>query len=367
MPRILLLATTDLVHDQRMTRISSSLHRAGAQVLLVGRILPHSQPLSTQQYEQQRMRCHFHKGKWFYLEFNIRLFFFLLSNRFDQVCAADLDTLLPALLVARLRGKKVLYDAHEYFTEVPELLHRPATRRVWEIIARIGIPRVDTAYTVGQHLAEVLSQRYGRPFHVIRNMPAGEPSVPAPDNHRPLLLYQGALNAGRGLEALLEAMLQLPDYTLWIAGQGDLQETLMAFSATHRLEKNVHFLGNLPPDTLRTITPRAWLGLNLLDGHSLSYYYSLANKSMDYVQAGIPSLQMDFPEYRHLNQTYPCFILLADASPASILNAVRGLEADPARYAQLCRNCREAQRVWNWEQEEKKLLPLYFPTPIIGL
>lgn len=360
MKRIVLLASTDLNHDQRMARISASLHRAGAEVWLIGRTLPYSLELADQPYHQHRIRCFFHKGKGFYLEYNLRLFFFLLFKPLDYLVAADLDTLLPAFLVARLRRKKVYYDAHEYFTEVPELRHRPTIKAIWESVAGFAVPRVDGAYTVSNSLATVLTARYQQPFAVIRNMPYRSLTTPANPTFRPLLLYQGALNAGRGLEALLEAMCLLPEFTLWLAGKGDLETSLQAFTRTHGLTSRVHFLGNLSPEVLKALTPQAWLGFNLLDSQSPSYYYSLANKSVDYVQAGIPSIQMDFPEYRHLNNTYECFLLLDELTPIAIEQAVRSLALDSARYAHLCLQCQAAAEVWNWEQEEQKLLPLFF-------
>ncbi|WP_205127803.1 hypothetical protein, partial [Okeania hirsuta] len=54
------------------------------------------------------------------------------------------------------------------------------------------------------------------------------------------------------------------------------------------LQKQVKFLGYLDPEELRRITPQAHLGLNLLENKGLSYYYSLANKTFDYLQAGLP-------------------------------------------------------------------------------
>ncbi|MEY4902543.1 MAG: hypothetical protein RLZZ292_358, partial [Bacteroidota bacterium] len=178
--QLLFLVTNDLTYDQRMIRICRTLAQAGYAVRLVGRALPNSNTLVEETFAQHRLFCFFKKGKFFYLEFNIRLFFYLLWHRFDLVCAIDLDTILPAYIVSKLRHKKMVYDAHEYFTEVPEVVHRPFTKRIWEMVAQWTIPNIKHCYTVGPSLAKILSERYGVDFEVIRNVAEVAPTSPSP-------------------------------------------------------------------------------------------------------------------------------------------------------------------------------------------
>lgn len=360
MARIICTVTNDLTYDQRMIRISSSLARAGYAVLLTGRQRRASQPLREEAFRQKRLRCHFEKGKLFYIEYNLRLFFFLLSHPFDIVCAVDLDTLLPAYLASRLKGKICVYDAHEYFTETPEVERRPLIKRIWEGVASFTLPRLRYAYTVGPALAQLFEERYGTPFAVIRNMPNRQPlaSATAPGTPR-IILYQGALNEGRGLEYAIEAMRQIEGAVLWLAGEGDLSATLRAQARQLELEGKVRFLGFLPPHELQHLTPQAYLGLNLLENRGLSYYYSLANKAFDYVQAGKPSIQMAFPEYAALNAQYEAFHLLEALSVPALVAAIRQLLYDAEYYDRLRSNCLRAREEWVWEQEEERLLEFY--------
>ena len=109
---------------------------------------------------------------------------------------------------------------------------------------------------------------------------------------------------------------------------------------------------------MKAITLQADIGFNLLENKGLSYYYSLANKAFDYVQAGIPSIQMDFPEYKSLQAQHEVFVLLPDLQPESIANAVQKLAA-PAAYGLLAENCIVAAEAWNWDEEKKKLEAVY--------
>ena len=390
-PRLVLAATTDLSYDQRMQRIGGSLARAGYQVLLVGWQRPASVPLVPQPYAQHRLRGWFQRGKLFYLEYNLRLFFFLLGQRAAAWSCADLDAALPTWLRAWLGGQPFVYDAHELFTEVPEVVARPRVQRAWQWVENFIVPRARLRYTVGPALARLFEQRHpGCAFAVVRNVPASlvpgawclvpgsntgqEPEVsnqapvtkhqaPSTKHQAPTLLYQGALNVGRGLAELLEAMPLVPARLL-ICGEGDCSAALRAQAARLGLlaSGQVEFRGYVLPEALRQLTAQATVGIMLLENTGLSYYYSLANKFFDYVQAGIPQLCIAFPEYRALNARHEVAELVPDLRPATLAAALARLlpgGRPGPHYQRLAANCRRARAEWSWEEEEKTLLRLY--------
>lgn len=358
--RICFSVTNDLNYDQRMIRICRSLSQKGYEVLLVGRQKKHSPPLAEYPFKQKRLRCWFQSGAAFYAEYNIRLFLFLLRIPVDIYCAIDLDTILPNLIASKLRAKARVYDAHEYFTEVPEVVRRPLIQKVWSKIANWAIPQFQYCYTVGPALARIMQERYGTSFQVIRNVPIVSHSFGEQKKAPPfILLYQGVLNEGRGLEVLIRAMKKLENVELWLAGEGDLSQSLRNLAAELQLQEQVKFRGYLDPEELRGITPQAHLGLNLLENTGLSYYYSLANKTFDYIQARIPSLQMDFPEYRALQEKYQVFHLLENLSVTSVVQAIDNIISSPDWYNTLRINCQKASQDLNWEREQKKLWQFY--------
>ena len=153
--KVIISVINDLSGDQRIHRIASTLAEAGYEVLVVGRKLPNSIPLSDRTYQTHRMRLFFIRGKWFYLEFNFRLFWFLLFRKADILNANDLDTLLANFLISRIKGTRLIYDSHEYFTEVPELIERPFTRNIWLRLEQWIFPRLNQIYTVNHSLASI--------------------------------------------------------------------------------------------------------------------------------------------------------------------------------------------------------------------
>ncbi|MHB1277465.1 MAG: glycosyltransferase [Bacteroidia bacterium] len=355
--RISFTVVNDLSYDQRMQRICGTLAKAGFSVTLIGRKLPQSKALPDFPFTCVRLPYLFRSGKAFYVELQIRLFIYLFTHRFDMYSAVDLDTLLPNLMVARLKGKKAVYDAHEYFTEVPEVVRRRTVQKIWTGIEKFCVPRVDLAYTVSQGLADLFEEKYHKPFSVIRNLPFRQPSIKMEKHDPPFILYQGALNEGRCLEMLLPAIQGLPLH-LWIAGEGDLSSSLRQLCRDLKMEGQVKFLGYVSPMELREITPQAYLGFNVLENKGLSYYYSLANKCFDYLQAGVPCLCSPFPEYIRLAQEYPALIFAA-AHSEEIRLAITRLLNNPEIYQQLVAACIPAGENLNWESEEPLLLALY--------
>lgn len=341
-----------------MIRICTSLTEAGYEVLLVGRKRSNSVSLNHQVFEQKRLPCWFDSGKFFYIEFNIRLLFYLLFKRVDAYSAVDLDTLVPCTIASKIRSKKLMFDAHEYFEEVPEVTHRPLIKKTWQTIGKLFIPHADLAYTVNRALADIFSKKYHKPFEVIRNVPYPYPVVKqiyaAP---KPVVLYQGALNKGRGLEQLIEAMTQL-DVECWIAGEGDLSGQLRNQVRDLGLKHKVKFLGYIEPDELKHITAKATIGYNVMENMGLSYYYSLANKFFDYIQAEVPQICSPFPEYQTINLKYEV-ATLTPCETDEIVKAVQLLVSDQALYTKHKEACIKAKRTFNWESEDEKLKSMY--------
>ncbi len=340
-----------------MHRICSSLQQHGYQVALVGRIMNDSKPLRDLPYAQKRLRCFFNKGKLFYAEYNIRLFFYLLFTSSNALCSIDLDTLAPGFLVSKLKGWKLVYDAHEYFTQVPEVIHRPHIQAFWEWLEVLLVPRIKNAYTVNKSIAALFEGKYKTHFDVIYNAPRLDETPLENNFSKRILLYQGALNASRGLEQLINIMPKL-DAVLWLIGEGDLSEMLRKKVTEANLEEKVLFKGMISPSELANFTRQATLGINVSENAGLSYYYSLNNKFFDYIHAALPSIINDFPEYKAMNKSLNVGVL-TNCDEESMLNAINKLLNDEVLYQNLKQNCVIAANIYCWQKEERKLLEFY--------
>ncbi len=356
--KIICTVINDLSYDQRMQRVCTALAEAGYEVVLVGRVKEKSIKLSDQEYEQKRILCMSDSGLWMYLEFNLRLLVYLMTHRFDIVNAVDLDTIMPASIASRLKGKKMVYDAHELFTEVPEIVSRKYLHNIWSWIERTFVPKATTSYTVGPSLAKIFEDRYNQEFEVIRNVPFKNNRELTKSDEK-IILYQGAVNTGRGLKEMIEAMPKLSEeYKLWIVGDGDEYEKIKDLALGSTAKVRIKMWGYVEPHELKELTSKAWIGINLLENAGLSYYYSLANRTFDFIQAGVPAIHINFPEYKAINDRYQIAELVDDLSVESIVNAVKRLE-DEEHYNRLQQNCIIAAAELCWDNEKDKLVGIY--------
>jgi glycosyltransferase involved in cell wall biosynthesis len=369
--RVFCTVTNDLNYDQRMIRICTSLAAAGYTVTLVGRETRGSLPLTERSFRQHRLKMWSGQGKLFYLEYHFRLFFYLLTQKMDGICAIDLDSILPCLFVSRLRRIPRLYDAHELFCEMQEVVTRPFVYKIWKAVERYSVPAFRHGYTVNQPIAAEFHRLYGVEYAVIRNLPVLEepappiPDAPSalsppapPDPGRRFILYQGAVNEGRCFETLIPAMLQV-DAQLLVCGEGNYLAKARELVSQYGLNEKILFRGYVRPEELKAITRSAWCGITLFDRRGLSNYYSLANRFFDYMHAGIPQLAMNYPAYREINNCHSIAVLIDEPGVREVADALNELLNNTDLYHTLSEGCKQARLRYNWQEEEKILIRLY--------
>ena len=331
----------------------------GYEILLIGRSsLDGLQAQKTFPVKQFRML--FRRGFFFYAEINTRLFWTLIFKRKSLLIANDLDTLLPVFLASKLSNTPLIYDSHEYFTEVPELQNRPIVKSFWEKLERALFPRLRYVITVNEALAEIYFGKYKVPVTVLKNVPELSNKLESikgvvrdeklDNDEEKFLIYQGALNVGRGIELMIDSMVGLKEFKLLIVGEGDISEELKAQVVEMRLEDRILFQGRLLPDQLKKLTPTAVLGLSLEEDLGQNYRYALPNKLFDYIHAGIPVIVSDLPVMSKIVQEYGVGEVLKDRTPQGLSELIRKIHSKKESYeATLV----EAVKKLNWNQEKK--------------
>ncbi|MFK5879480.1 MAG: glycosyltransferase [Flavobacteriaceae bacterium] len=357
MKRIVVSVTNDLVTDQRVYKVCKSLQKLDFDILLIGRQLKNSPPIN-RPYKTYRMRLLFNKGILFYTEYSIRLFFKLLFTKKDILLSNDLDTLLPNYMISQLQKKKLVYDSHELFTEVPELIHRPKVQKIWIGIEEKILPKLKNCYTVCQSIADYYNNKYGTNFSVIRNLPEKTEltisKFPFNSDGKKIILYQGAINKGRGLELMINTMQHLDNYIFVIIGTGDILHELKEKVNDLKIDDKIKFLGRIEPNKLSELTPLADIGISIEEDLGLNYHYALPNKIFDYIHAEIPILVSDLPEMKNIIEKYNVGEIVENRNPkafAKQLNNILG-----KKYF---KELQLAKKELIWEKEEGELKIIY--------
>lgn len=366
--KVIISVVSDLVTDQRVNRAALTLHKQGMEVILIGRRLRKSLPLEERLYKIKRFKLWFEKGPLFYACYNIRLFLYLLFNNADIYLANDLDTLLANYLASRLKKIKLVYDSHEYFTEVPELVNRPFIRFIWLKIEQWIFPRLSDVMTVNDSIAGFYTAKYNVPVTTVRNLPfAANISLPIvnraewgiPEKDK-IFLFQGAgINIDRGAEESIDAISLVTGAVLVFIGGGDVIQKLKDKVISKGLIKKVFFIPKQPLRELIRFTRMADIGLTLDKDHNLNYKYSLPNKLFDYIQAQLPVLASDLPEVKKVIEKYDIGLITSSFDPKKISEKMIEIISDENRLVRWKKNLNLAASELCWEKEQFKFLVLF--------
>lgn len=362
MQRIIISVTNDLVTDQRVHKTCTTLVDMDYEVILIGRKLPNSLPIN-RNYRTIRMNLIFKKKVWFYAEYNIRLFFKLLFLKKDILLSNDLDTLLPNFIISKLFRKKLVYDSHELFTEIPELIHRPNVQKVWLSIEKYIFPKLKNVYTVNNSIASFYKDAYKVDVKVIRNIAKklNNKSVNTAladtiKGHKKMIILQGSgINIDRGAEEAVKMMQYLDNVILYIIGSGDVFENLKKIRTSLKLEDKVFIKDKMSYTELIEYTKIADLGLSLDKATNLNYEYSLPNKVFDYIQAQTPLLVSNRKEAAQLVTNNKIGVVIDNYDPKKLADAVNKLFYDQGQYQIWKENLVIAAEKYNWGNESEKL------------
>lgn len=355
---ITICSTSFFEYDRRLQRIISALQSGGYTIRWISRSKGSGQKISD--VNHSIISTIFKSGILFYLEFNLRLLWRLLLLPKHIINAVDLDTMPACRLAGLIKNHPIVFDAHELFYEVPELTGKRIKKKIWKLIALWTIPAATKAYTVNHSLKDHYERHYKKSFDVIYNVPVltDDSSSAEVSRNRQQIIYLGVLNVGRGLEIAIEAMSYLTAYKLILLGDGDIIASLKSQAGKLQLDQRINFAGYVSPKDIPAFLRQAGIGINILKAESENYRLSLANKFFDYMHAELPSVNMNYPEYRHILSKHEVGLAIDEYSVQAFVTAVRNMEND-SRYTGMVDACAQAKAEYNWEKEVPRLLAIY--------
>jgi len=366
--KVIVSVTNDLFTDNRVRKVCEFLTSHNFEVTLVGRKLKNSADLPKLTYKTKRFKLLFTKGALFYANYNLRLFFYLLFHKADILVANDLDTLYANHWAKKFKRKcKLMYDSHEYFIGVPELISRPRVQNFWRRIEKRTLPKVDKMYTVNESIAELYRKEYKREIFVVRNIADVLPSyqnksrkeLGLPEDKK-IVIFQGAgINIERGAEELIDAIHLIENSVLIFVGGGDVIEQLKQKVKQNKLEDKVLFFGKIPYGELMNFTRVSDLGVSLDKNTNINYRFSLPNKIFDYINAGIPMLVSDLPEIKKIVEGYDIGLICPNHEPKIIAEYLNKILKNELIYKRLKNNTLKASQELTWQNESTVLKKIY--------
>jgi len=360
--RVLSAIINDIRTDQRVKKQVEVLISLGCDVTVACRFRSSVPADIDENFKSVRFRFLINKGPFFYFVYSVRLFCYLLFNRFDLYISNDLDTILPCYLMSKLKRKPLVYDAHEYFTGQYGLRESKFSYNVWKRIERHIIPGLKYMMTVSDSIADIYYSEYGIRPVVVRNvafsaydvLPASRASLNISDEDLLVVIQGAGINPGRGVEELLDALKITRGIHLLIIGSGDALDEIKIKSADKLLEGKITFLPRMPWSEMMSYTKTCDAGLSLDKNISLNQRFSLPNKLFDYISAGIPVISSSLPEVAKIITDYSCGIIIGEVTPSAIAVALETLRDDSSLKSRLKNAASVASIDLVWDKEMKK-------------
>jgi glycosyltransferase involved in cell wall biosynthesis len=285
--------------------------------------------------------------------------------------AHDLNNLEVAYRAAIATGARLVYDAHELFPEMANRWVR-LRRGAWIALERELLPFADLTITVNEFIAEHMARVYRRdPPLVVLNCPDPPPDFDPTARHnllrarlglpaaRKIVLYQGWMSPGRGLEDLVRAApLLAGDAAVVFMGYGEYQAALARLAAAGPTGR-VYFLPPVPQRELLAHCASADVGVIPYQAVDLNNYFTSPNKLFDFIQAAVPIVASDFPFLRKVILTHDLGVVARLDSPAAYAAALNGVLTRPDGGAALRDNLRRVAPEYTWATQSRKLLAAY--------
>lgn len=299
-----------------------------------------------------------------FIEYNVRASSIAGKLKFDIIHAVDLDTLWAASRASRYSGARVLYESRELYTELLSLKGRFLTQCIWKLLEKNLIRKADQVVAINHSIADELAKRYNinKP-DVVMNV-ADITEIEPIDlrkkydlNRKFILIYQGILRPGQGIDRILKALSEMPEVGLVIVGDGPYRSEIERLASELGVSDSIRFTGMIPPTELAAYTSGADAGLLLMEAGAMNNYLALPQKLFQYIESGVPPIVTNLPELRKVVETDKLGLVI-DAEGSSRDRAVLKMFLEK-EIQKAKENCLRIREKYSWQREGKRLMDIY--------
>ncbi|WP_228257309.1 glycosyltransferase family 4 protein [Marinobacter sp. NP-4(2019)] len=289
----------------------------------------------------------------------------LVKRRPDVVHAHDVNVLPTAWLAAKLSGAKLVYDAHEISSG------REGYRKIGRLVAWVEkaiMPKAAGSITTTEARAKFFARAYRMPRPLVLQNRPRLVRVEGDDRLRrelgleesyPIVIYQGGLQPGRGLDRLVEAAAKVDGAYFVFVGGGSVEGELKALVEKLGLQSRVFFIPTVPLAELPYYTASADIGVQPIENTCLNHFTTDSNKLFEYVVARLPIVATGLPEIARVVKQHDLGLLVPSGDTKALSAAIQRLVDDAALRKRFSINAENASAELNWEEQEQALVSMY--------
>lgn len=376
MPKVLMLLSNPFRPDPRVYREARTLVDSNYQVIVLAwdRELKYAEVETVDGILIKRIRVRSQFDNFFDMLVKLpifwrKAFFRARKMQVDIVHCHDLDTLLIGIIIAKLKGAKIIYDAHEIYSAMVQDSVPKFFQRLIDKLEACMIKRVDLIITVSSGLADIFGGHDAKNISVILNCPdlkikSSEEELKAIRKslgveNKMFILYIGALERGRSLEELVTVFSRREDVDMVfvIGGFGILEEKLKSLS---KQSKNIRFIGFVNPEDVPNYTFAADVLILLFDPNLLDKRLGLPNKIFEAMSAGKPIVVSKGTAGGDLVEKEGSGIAIPYSDTDKLVQVLVELKNNKELYDRLSKKSSQlAKEKYNWTIISQKLLELY--------
>lgn len=298
-----------------------------------------------------------------YVEFCFKVFLHYRNSDIKVVNIHSLGLLPLGIFLKKVYGAKLVYDTHELETEKNGLYG--FKKKVAKFVEKKFINCVDMTLVVSNSIADWYSNEYDivRPT-VVLNTPRCRQIEPKNifrqhldiREDQTIMLYQGVLDNGRGIQLIIDAFKERDDDNLVIVfmGYGSLVSEIKIAS---KIKKNIYYFPAVPPEIVLEYTASADIGISLIENVCLSYYYCMPNKLFEYAMVGLPVLVSNMKDMSSLVIKNSMGVVINDFSAKSINDSINIFLTKDLNDMKI--NAYRVAIENSWEVQEFKMLRSY--------
>lgn len=358
-----MLTTSEITHDSRILNEATSLSKL-YKVTVIAKKYP-NQKLNHYPFKLKLVE---------FRRFSSRLltifssFFYLiraaLAESPDVFHGHDLDGILCSFPAVVRRRTILIYDSHEFWSDTYPFSNLKGIKWFLPILERMLIWKVKAGISVNWSLANLLSKKYAKKFVAVYNVGTSRINRKSPYKFikmfpkQKIILHLGAADEGRGLEQMIIAAQILGEkYAFVFLGGGKTEKEMIKMKSDLKVS-NVYFLPSVAPEEIKSTISQADLALALTQPISKSYYYSLPNKIFQYIDAEVPILGSDFPEFKEVIAKNQIGEVVDSTKPKLFAKKIREMTKRSSKYTDLMKSP-ALKKKYSWPEQEKILRKFY--------
>ena len=287
--------------------------------------------------------------------------FHLISMQWDSVYSINYQAQIPALIIGKLKRKLIVFELLDLI-ELGSFLPL-GMRNIFLRFDKILMKYSDAVIVVDEMQIIGINGIPNKNVQVIYDSAPDE--LFAGNQHdtaqkKFTLFYAGILIRNRrlNLENLFQAILDIPDVNVIIAGNGDFVQEVKKWEESY--PDKIKFIGKISYSDVIKNGMMSDLFFVLRDSTILSNKYTCGSTIFNAMICGKPLLANKDSSTARIVSKEKCGIIVDAQNIAEIREAVMNLKNNPELCRTLGKNAKNAyERTYSWNCMEQKLLQFY--------